>query len=72
MPRPPSSCRILFQQLPIYIVLHHLHLLDGNLVELYESFALGDAVIDKNSIYVFHVRETDKFIDGGIVADIAF
>ena len=72
MPRPPSSCRILFQQLPIYIVLQHLHLLDSDLVEFYESLALGYAIVNENSIDILHVREADKFIDGGIVTDIAF
>ena len=60
------------QQLPVFTALQHLHLLNSNLVEFYKSLALGDAVIDKNGIDILHVREADKFIDGGMVTDIAF
>ena len=72
MVRPPSSWRILFQQLSTFTVLQHLHLLDSDLVEFYKSLALGDTVVNENSIDILHVREADEFIDGGIVADIAF
>ena len=30
------------------------------------------SVVDKHSVEVFHVGETDKFVDGGIIAEIAF
>lgn len=62
-----------FQQLPVAAVatLQHAHLLYGNLVEPYEAFALRQTLADEHGIKVLHVRETDKLIDGGIVADVA-
>ena len=45
----------LLQQLPTFIALQHLHLLDGNLVEFDEPFALRYTVVDKYGIYVLHI-----------------
>ena len=60
-----------FQQFSFTIVFQYLHLLNGYLVELHESFALGHTVVDEYGIDIFHVREANKLIDGGIVTDIA-
>ena len=40
----------LFQQFPAFIILQHLHLLDGNLIEFDESFALWHTIVDRHSI----------------------
>ena len=62
----------LFQQLSaIIVILQYLHLLYGNLIKLDEPFRLRDALVDKHNVEVLHIRETDKFVDGGIVTDIA-
>ena len=54
------------------VPLQYLHLLDCNLVELYQAFALRHTVVDKDGIDILHVREADEFVDSGIVADVAF
>ena len=61
-----------FQQLTVAAVatLQHAHLLYGNPVEPDEAFALRQALADENGIEVLHVRETDEFVDGGVVADV--
>ena len=61
-----------FQQFPTAIVFKYLHLLDGNLVELHKTFALGHTVVDEYGVDVLHVRQADEFVDGGVVADVAF
>ena len=62
----------LFQQLSaIIVILQYLHLLYGNLIKLDEPFRLRDALVDKHSVEVLHIRETNEFVDGGIVTDIA-
>ena len=63
---------VLLQQPPAAVVFQHLHLLDGYPIELHEAFALRHTVVDEHGVDVLHVREADEFIDGGIVADIAF
>ena len=44
----------------------------GNLVESNKSFFLRHSLIDEYGIDVFHVRQAYQFIDGGIIADVAF
>ena len=39
------------------------------MVEFHETFTLRHAVIDEDSIDVFHIREANEFVDSGIVAD---
>ena len=34
-------------------------MLNSYLVELHEAFALGNAIVDEDSINILHVRETD-------------
>ena len=63
---------LLFQKISPTVPLQYLHLLDCNLVELYQAFALGHSIVDKDGIDILHVREADEFVDGGIVADVAF
>jgi len=41
-------------------------------LSFYKSLSLGYAIANENGIDILHVREADKFIDSGIVADIAF
>ena len=40
------------------------------MIELDEPLRLCHAIIDKYSIEIFHIRETDKFIYAGIVTNI--
>ena len=47
-----------------------IHLLDGNLIQLDKPFALWHTIVDKNGVDIFHIREADEFVNGGIVADI--
>ena len=53
------------------ITFKHFHLLNGNLIQLYQSLALGQALVDEHGIQVFHVRQADQLIDSGIVAYVA-
>ena len=43
-------CYALFQQLPTFIILQHLHLLDGNLIEFDKSLSLWHTVVDKYGV----------------------
>ena len=63
----------LFQQLSVAAigVLQHAHLLDDYPVEFDEPFSLRHALSDEYGIEVFHVRQADQFVDGGIIADVA-
>ena len=45
--------------------------MDGNAVEAHEAVALRYALVDEHGIDVLHVRQTDEFVHGGIVADVA-
>ena len=63
---------ILLQQIPVVVLLQHLHLVDGDAVETYEAFALGNALIYKHGIDILHVGKADQSIDGGIVTDVSF
>ena len=65
---------MLFQQLSVAAigVLQHAHLPDGYPVEFDEPFSLRHALSDEYGIEVFHVRQADQFVDGGIIADVAF
>ena len=54
------------------VVFQYLHLLDGNLIQLNQSFALGQALVNEHGIEVLHVRQANQLIDSGIVTDVAF
>jgi len=43
----------LLQQFPSFIIFQHLHLLDGNLVEFYETFALWHTGVDEYVISTY-------------------
>ena len=43
---------LLFQKISPTVPLQYLHLLDCNLVELYQAFALGHSIVDKDGIDV--------------------
>ena len=62
----------LLQQSPPLIVLQHSHLLDGNLVELDQSFALWQLLVDEEGVEIFHVGEADDLVDGCIVTNVSF
>ena len=46
---------LLFQKISPTVPLQYLHLLDCNLVELYQAFALRHTVVDKDDIDILHV-----------------
>ena len=62
----------LLKKVSFIIPLQHLHLLDSYPIEFHKSFALWYSIIDKHGIDILHIRQTYQFIDGGIVANIAF
>ena len=47
-------------------------MLNGDPVEFYEPFALRHFLVDEYGIEVFHIGQTDQFVDGCIIPDIAF
>ena len=53
-----------------FYILQHGHLLDCYLVEFVEALLLRHAFVDKDSIEVLHITQTNQLIDGRIVADI--
>ena len=64
---------ILFQQFSIIVAaFQYAHLMNGYLVQLHKPLALSHALFDENRIEVFHIRQTDKFVDCGVIAYIAF
>ncbi len=60
-----------FKVLFVY-VFQHLHLLNGYPVETDKPLVLREPIVDEHGIQVLHVRETNQFVDGCIVADVAF
>ncbi len=50
---------VLFQQFPPSVVFQHPHLLYRYLIELHKPFALQNALIDKHSIQIFHIGQTN-------------
>ena len=69
-PFPYSYLR--FQNMFAFHILQHGHLLDRDLVEFVETLLLRHSFIDKDSIEVLHVAQTNQLIDGRIIADISF
>ena len=45
--------------------------MDGYVVELHKTFALRYTLVNEDGVNVLHIREADKLIDSGVVADIA-
>ncbi len=37
------------------MVFQYLHLLNGNLIELYEALALRNTIVDEHSVDILHV-----------------
>ena|GEM_PF-1185112 len=46
--------------------------MDGDLVETFETFGLGQALGDEEGVEVFQMREAHELGTGGVVADVAF
>ena len=42
--------------------------MDSDLVQLHEPIALRHTLLDENRVEVLHIRQTDKFIDRGVIA----
>ena len=54
------------------ILRQHLHLADGNGVELYQALRLRDPLVDEYCIQVFQIRQAHELRNVGIVTDVAF
>ena len=50
----------------------HLHLADGNGVELCQTLCLRDSFVDEHRIQVLQIGQAHKLRNVGIVADVAF
>lgn len=62
-----------FQELaPSCQIFQNLHLLYGDAVQADEPFPLGYALLYEHRIQALHVRQAYQFVDGSIVADVAF
>ena len=46
--------------------------MNGYLIEFYESFSLWHFLFNKYRIKIFHIGQTYKFIDSGVIPNIAF
>ena len=53
-------------------VFQHGHLLDSNLVQFLETFALWQTFVDKDRIEVLHITQTNQLVNRRVVAYIAF
>ena len=52
----------LFQQLSVFVVFQHAHLLYCYLVELEQSFMLWHPLADEYGVEAFHVGQADDFV----------
>lgn len=48
------------------------HLLDSDDVQFSQSVGLRHSLVDKSSIYAFHIGKADQLVDGRIITNIAF
>ena len=71
MVRSSIAVIALLYEFSVIITFQHLHLLNGNLIQLYQSLALRQALVDEHGIEVFHVRKANQLIDCCIVAYVA-
>lgn len=63
----------LFKQFSIVVTaFKYAHLMDGDLIELDQTLLLWHPLFNKHRIEILHIREAYKFIDRGIIPDIAF
>ena len=71
---PPGEETIIlsFQNMFALHIFQHGHLLDGNLVEFLEAFALRHAFMYKDRIQVLHVAQTNQLVNRCVVAYITF
>ena len=53
------------------IIRQYPHLLNGHFVQSFKPFILGESVIDKKSVQVFEIGQTDQLRDIGVVPDIS-
>ena len=56
----------------VVAVFQYAHLMNGYLVQLHKSLSLRHALLDENSIEVFHIRQAYEFVDCGVVAYVTF
>lgn len=45
--------------------------MNGDLIQFEETLSLRYVLSDEHGIKVFHIRQADQFVDGGIIADVA-
>ncbi len=48
------------------------HLMDGDLIELDEPLMLWHPLFNEHRVEILHIGEAYKFVDGGVIPDIAF
>ena len=53
---PWMKLTFLLQKISSTSILENLHLLNGNLIEFYQSLRLRHSIIDKHSVEVLHIR----------------
>ena len=70
MSRASHACRDeeksrvrLFQQFTVAVVFEDTHLLNGNLIQLDQSFRLRNALLNEHRIQILHIRKTYQFVD---------
>ena len=63
---------MLFKLQQPMIFRQHLHLADGDGVELCQTLRLRDSFVDENSIQVLQIGQAHELRNVGIVADVAF
>ena len=59
MVRSSITVVALLYEFSVIITFQHLHLLNGNLIQLYQSLALGQALVDEHGIEILHIRQAD-------------
>ena len=46
--------------------------MNGDLIQFEETLSLRYVLSDEHGIKVFHVRQADQFVDGGVITDVTF
>ena len=63
----------LFQQFSVVVAaFKYAHLMDGDLIELDEPLMLWHPLFNEHRVEILHIGEAYKFVDGGVIPDIAF
>ena len=63
---------VLFKLQQPVIFRQHLHLADGNGVELCQTLRLRDSFVDEHRVQVLQIGQAHELRNVGIVADVAF